>query len=205
LSVFVDTEVAISVSVEPVDVPVVLAGNVGPTGPAGINSVDASLKVDKDSALAPTDRLVSVVSSAFSSLKTFRISGDGKIQWGYDLPFGDLDTNLYRESNSRLKTDGSFLANQLITRPGLADQMLVSTLSGKPCVFFGSASDTRLYRSAANALQTDGTFHAAGGVVLKDGADEVTLKGEIVRTGGAISGLRTFVNGVPYILSLTPE
>lgn len=151
--VFAETDVTVVVSVEPVEVPVVTAAAVGPAGPPGLGG-DANLKVDKNSVLAATDQLLASKLPA-GAQPSFKITGDGKIAWGGG--FGGAvapDTFLHRgPSSGQLQTDGSFIANVIVTQWTGPAQIQITILDGnKPMIAMGPAADAKIYRSAASEI-----------------------------------------------------
>lgn len=149
---------------------------------------------------------------------------------GYKLLFGSAqDTNLYRFAAGALATDGSFRSllgsatNSFGFRAILPDiavahwpfQVFVGAEANPRFAMGGigglnwgpgggSGFDVNLYRVSAGVLQTDASFHAVGGVSLRNGEDQVTLHGELVREGSAVKALKLLINGVPYRISLRP-
>jgi hypothetical protein len=67
---------------------------------------DQNSKVDKDSIVVAASRLVANKLLAGDANESLLVTGDGKIQWGAGGS-SLLDTNLYRASGAKLRTDGN--------------------------------------------------------------------------------------------------
>lgn len=131
---------------------------------AGVVNAHAAipLKVDKDAVETASARLLAAKLLAGDANQSFKIRGDGQLEWGAGGASA-LDTNLYRSGANTLKTDDWFY---------VTGNILVG------------AADVNLYRAAADILASDDKFDPASlNVQTKAG---VPVDGDVV--GGAANG-----------------
>lgn len=192
---------------------------------ASIPAVDITGKVDKDSVVAAATRIVQSRLTTGDGQPSFRIAGDGKIEWGAGGPSAALDTNLYRDRQGFLKTIGSFISegDRFVHgfygyHTGEGQPRVWLTTGGRLWLGDGSTTvDTNLYRLGVNALKTDGSFTAFGNITSGVGKvweiqtsavppAKVTFAGDtsiyrsaagILRTDGTLDANALTINGVP--------
>ena len=151
----------------------------------------ASAAVPKDGAVVAATRVLTNKLLSGDAQPSFRILGDGKIEWG---PGGATvpDTNFYRAGVNSLLTDSDLSTRRsLYAGSGLAagGWALYSNIAGDAQVRFfltnqgamswgpGNAGpDTNLYRAAADRLATDDQFWALNEIRAFFGtANQVTI------------------------------
>ena len=167
-------------------------------------------KVDEDAVVVAGTRLVASKLLAGDAQPAFRISGDGRIEWG---PGGAStpDTSLYRSEAMTLKTGGTLKTGSSIIVDVGANQIVLAN-DGK--LYFGDAYDTNLYRYAANFLATDDQFYvnigqagqialAGNGTIYFGAAGDTNLyrvgAGQLRSDGNITAGSSLSVGGPIYL------
>jgi hypothetical protein len=129
-----------------------------------------------DSVVVAGTRIISNKLLAGDAQPSWRIFGDGKMEWG---PGGATapDTSLYRMGGAALRTPQSLWADiGLVARYGAAGRIDIGTSATEATILFGG--DTNLYRFAAGVLQTNTDFSARGNIRSWAGsAGEIYLGG----------------------------
>lgn len=132
-------------------------------------------RVDRTSAAAGDDVFTSDVTGDTND--RFVINANGLLEWGPGN--AALDTNLFREGASILRTNDYLVAdNDMIARYGQSAAMLMGLAgpSSEAGLQFGLAGDTNLYRVAADELQTDDVFRSDKAIIAETGnAGQVAL------------------------------
>jgi hypothetical protein len=176
-------------------------GTVVLSGSTSGGSPGVSGKVDRDAVEIATARLVQVKLAAGDTQPAFKITGDGKLQWG---PGGAaaLDMNLYRAAAGQLRTDGTLWAfGTLVANLGSTAGQVYVGAGGAGKISFGSAEDTNLYRSAAAVLRSDGELTVSrlagrGGADLTISSSAITVTGGFHRITGGGPTIQTINGGV---------
>jgi len=154
--------------------------------------------------------------AAADTQPAFKITGDGKQQWGQGGTAA-LDTDLFRLSAGQLKTSGGLVAaGNLVARQAAVSQIYLGDLGdARPSVAFGSSANPSLRATSSDDLGFFGTnlyigaaldtalFRAAAAILACNGA--VTAKQLAARVGAdlaATSGAITVTNGIHRVTSV---
>jgi hypothetical protein len=165
IEITVDDVLGTNIETQP-DVIVIAAGNVGAPGDPGAQGPPG---VPGDTVIPAGTRILSNKFLAGDAQPSFRLMGDGKLEWG---PGGATvpDVNLFRSSADVIKTDDNIVAAQNIAaRIGVAAQTAIGNYgpSGVAGIVFGASSDVNLYRAGANVLKTDDALVSAYEIYLE--------------------------------------
>lgn len=156
---------------------------VTPVNAANLDKLEAGVAdaVAQDEVTVAGTRIVANKLLLADAQPSFRIMGDGKIQWG-EGGASSVDTNLYRGGINILKTDGQIMSARsdggagFFFNPATAIGFVFESWVGVEVqprmrvtstgtISWGpggaSAVDTNLYRWGANILKTDGQIVAA--------------------------------------------
>lgn len=147
-------------------------------GPTNLNKMEDGIAaaLPSDSVRAAGLRILENKLSAGDSQPSFRVSGDGRIEWGVGGASA-LDNALSRFDANHMQFSRGLLIGQNV-------YLDFSNIGSK--LYFGSAADTNLYRASANVLQTDDAFWTTEDIIVRLGQVERVVIGAAV--GGGTAG-----------------